>query len=230
MPEMMPVASTVRSRAPAERRPVPARALLLLAGALLSGCGTLSSLDQASRALDTYELTPVSAAGADLSPAGRTIFVDTPSSSGALATDRIVVKPGPRAITFLPDARWVDPAPLHLQQLVTRSLTNSGRLGFVTTRAVGPLADYTLITDLEAFQAEIGAEGAPPATVRVRLTASLLRDADGRLAASRRFEQRVAVPSRESADIVAAFDAATTGVLRELTSWTVAVAAGGGGV
>lgn len=205
-------------------------AVALLAAAVLSGCSTLASLDSAARPLDTFELAAVSAAGASLSSSGRTIFVDMPTASGALSTDRIVVKPSPRAVTFLPDARWVDPAPLHIQQLVTRSLTNSGRLGFVTTRAVGPLADYTLITDIEAFQAEIGPARGPSVSVRVRMTASLLRDADGRLAATRRFERRVAVATEDSAAIIAAFDVATTGVLQEITSWTVAVAAGGGGV
>lgn len=225
---MMPV-SRPRSARP-RTASARAAAALTLAAALLSGCGTLASLDSAARPLATYELTPVAAAGASLSSVGRTIFVDMPTASGALSTDRIVIKPGPRAVTFLPDARWVDAAPLHLQQLVTRSLTNSGRLGFVTTRAVGPLADYTLITDIEAFQAEVGPAGGPPVTVRVRLTASLLRDADARLVATRRFEQRVGVPTEASPDIVAAFDAATTAVLQELTSWTVAVATGGGGV
>lgn len=213
-------------------RPVPFRPRvaigLALLAALLSGCGTLASLDSASRPLATYELTPVSAAGASLSASGRTIFVDMPTASGALSTDRIVVKPSPLAVTFLPDARWVDPAPLHLQQLVTRSLTNSGRLGFVTTRAVGPLADFTLITDIEAFQAEIGPTGGAPATVQVRLTASLLRDSDGQLVSSRRFERRVGAQTETSPDIIAAFETATTGVLQDLSSWTVTVASGGG--
>lgn len=202
--------------------------VLLCVVALTSGCGTLASLDDASRSLDTFELTPIAARAGGLSSAGRTIFVDMPTASGAVSTDRIVIKPTPLAVTFLPDARWVDPAPSHIQQLITRSLTNSGRLGFVTTRAVGPLADYTLITDVEAFQAEVGPAGGPPLTVRVRLTASLLRDADGRLVATRRFEREIGAATDEGSDIVAAFDVAMTAVLEDLSSWTVSVAAGGG--
>ncbi|WP_111430433.1 ABC-type transport auxiliary lipoprotein family protein [Rhodobacteraceae bacterium DSL-40] len=197
-------------------------AIALLA---LGGCSTISSLDSASRSLDTYELTAVEAAGPAARSGGPTLAVSAPTSSGAIASDRIVIKPDALQVAFLGDGRWVDPAPVLIQQLLTRSLSSTGRFGLVTTNSTGPLPDHTLVVDIEAFQAEIAPEGAPaPVHVVVRLSVTVLNEGDGRVAARRRFEADARASDDSAAVIVPAFDTATERVLREVVAWAASAA------
>ncbi|MEM8570161.1 MAG: ABC-type transport auxiliary lipoprotein family protein [Pseudomonadota bacterium] len=187
----------------------------------MGGCTAIQSLDAASRQLDTYELSSVSpvtsAAGVR---GGPTLFVATPVSSGAIASDRIVVKPDPFQVTFLPDARWVDPAGVHLQLLLTRSLSGLTRYGLVTASSSAPFPDFTLMTDVEDFQVELASNDQEP-TIRVvvRVQAALVQESNGRVVARRTFQAIVAAADTRASGIVPAFDAATASVQRELVTW-----------
>ncbi|WP_424927699.1 ABC-type transport auxiliary lipoprotein family protein [Amaricoccus tamworthensis] len=198
----------------------------LALGAALTGCETVASLDDASRTLDTYELSPVSAAGGVSSRARGVVFVDEPLSAASLSTDRIVVKPDRLSVAYLSDARWTDRAPLHLQWLLVRSLAGSGQFAHVTSRTVGPLSDFTLLTDIDEFEAQVVPDGV---TVVVRLRFTLVRDSNATVMAARTIERRVPVASDESPDVVRAFDAAMTGALEEVVSWASRTARGSGG-
>jgi cholesterol transport system auxiliary component len=208
------------------RRGTPLALGILVLGA--SGCGTLASLDSASQQLDTYELHSVETAGA--SPGrgeGPTLYVSEPVTSGAIASDRIVIKPDPYRVAFLPDGRWVDPAPVHVQQLITRSISQIGGFALVSASTSGPLPDYSLLTFLEAFQAEIAGEGAPaPVRVVVELEAALARESDGRIVARRQFTAETYAQEDQAKALVPAFDVASRSVLRELVSWLSAVSPG----
>lgn len=84
------------------------RLTLLLAALALSGCGAVSSLSRASEQLDTYTLSPLPGTGGGGS---RHIVVEAATAGGALATDRILIKPSRVQALYLPDARWSDPRP-----------------------------------------------------------------------------------------------------------------------
>ena len=204
------------------------RLALVLSLAVLSGCGTFGALNNASRNLDAYELRPLPPQGdgqGQVRVGGRMVFVAEPSVTGALGSERIVVKPGALQVAFLPDGRWVEPTSVHIRNLIARSLANSGSLGLVSTNNVGPLPDFTLMTDVETFEAQVGAGGAP-ARVVATLTISIARDADGRLVAARRFSRSADATSLDAPDIVAAFNSAMSALLRDSTAWAVGVMAG----
>ena len=207
---------------------MPARAALLLALALAlpSGCSAVRSLNSAARALDAYELVPVAIPGAGST--GRSLAVEEPAASAAIATDRILVKPNPLAVAYLPGARWIEPAPAHVQSLIIRSLAGSGRVGFVGPAAAGPLPDYDLFTTIEAFEADIDGSAQPPVRVVVAMTLTLVRDLDGQVVASRRFEGSATAPADHATAVVSAFNVAMSGILREAGAWTIAAMAGGG--
>ena len=99
---------------------------------------------------------------------------------------------------------------------------------FVTTRNVGPLPDYTLLTDIEAFQAEAGREPSDPVQVRTALTLSVVRDRDSRLMAIRRFERSAVTYDGSTPAIISAFDAAMRPLLAEASAWVAGTASGGG--
>ena len=189
----------------------------------MAGCSALSSIGSASKPLNTFELTPL-AAGAVASARGRRhLEVALPTSTGAFSSDRIVIKPTPLQVQSLPEARWVNETTEHVQLLLVRSLANSGRFALVTAEGSGPSPDYVLMTDLRAFQAEVDADST---TVVIRTRMSLLRDSDGKVLASRSFENVSAASDTSAELIVAAFDAAMTQQLTDIVNWLVKNAGG----
>ena len=212
---------------PALRLPA---ALLLVALALAAGgCSTVSSLNSAARNLDAYTLTPLPPQ-AGVQRSSRILFVAEPTVPGAIGSDRIVMKPSPIQVTLLGDGRWVEPAPAHVRNLLTRSLANTGRFAFVSSASVGPLPDFTLMTDVERFEAELLPAGGAPARAVVSMTLTVVRDVDGRLVASRRFSRTAEAPDTDALAIVSAFEAATGALLREAVPWASAVMTGAAGV
>jgi cholesterol transport system auxiliary component len=196
-----------------------------LAALSLSGCTTFSALNSAARNLDAYELNPLPPQPGQTST--RTlVFVADPSVSGAVGSERIVVRPTALQVAFLGDGRWVEPGPVMIRNLIARSLANSNRLAMVSTNSVGPLPDFTILTDVETFEAQIGSPTGAAARAEVAMTITVVRDADGRLVASRRFARAADAPNIEADSVAAAFDAAMGPLLREATGWATGVMTG----
>lgn len=191
----------------------------LLAVLMLVGCGTITAVSNASRTLDAFTLTPVRPA---LSRSGaRHLVVPVPDASGALATDRILVKPNRLQAEYLPSARWVDPAPVLIQSLLVASLQNGGGFRLVSRDDAGLDPDFLLHLDLTDFQAEAPSEAGSVWLVRVGLSATIVRDEDRTIIANRRFESTGPALSDDTLAIVNAFDAAVSRVLNEAVAWTV---------
>ena len=186
--------------------------------AALAGCSALTSLGAASQPLDTFELTPLLASSTGATRGRRHLEVTMPTATGALTSERIVIKPTPLQVQALPNARWVNEATEMVQLLLVRSLSGTGRFGLVTRDGAGPAADYTLITDLQAFQTEIGPDG-PAVIIRTRM--SLLRGPDDTILASRSFSNTVMVSGTETTTVVSGFDQAMSAQLRDVTDWLI---------
>ncbi len=199
---------------------VPRLVPLLLAVAL-SGCGALSAVSEASAKLDAYTLSPVSHDAAPASGA-RHLVVELPSAAGAVATDRILVKPLPYQAQYLPDGRWSEPAPALIQTLMVASFQNAGGFRLVGRTGAGLMPDYTLMTDVQALHAEpIGAGGL---VVQVAVTLTLIREADRRIVATRRLSATQVATSTRTGAVVDGFDRALRAVLAEAVVWTRAQA------
>lgn len=193
--------------------------LLLTALLSLPGCGALSSLSKASAELDAYTLSPASASG---TPArgSRHLIVELPSSAGALASDRILIKPLPYQAQYLPDGRWSEPAPALVQTLLVASFQNLGGFRLVGRTANGLNPDYTLMTELLDFQAEPDASAPSRFDVRVTMMMTLIREADRRIVASRRFSATQSVESDDTRTLVAAFNSTMQELLPQIVTWT----------
>lgn len=193
--------------------------LFVLLAFVLSGCATLGALQDAGQPLDAYEIRP-SFSGPEASgrPLAGDLVVETPVVSGALATDRILIRPRPLEARYLPGARWTDPAPEMVQSVLVRGLAATGGLRYVGRRPLGTSGDYALLTEMTDFQAEIPAPGAAP-LARVRLSARLVREADARIVAARVFEATALAGSDSAGDVVRALDAAMASLMPELSAW-----------
>ncbi len=188
---------------------------------VLAGCSTLGALGDAGAALDAYELRapadgPVAAGG----PRPIDLVVELPVAGGAINTDRILIRPQSTQVQYLPDARWIEPAPEMLQSALVAGLERSGGFRFVGRRPLGASGDVALVSNLTRFEAEL-APGAEGALVTVRFTARLVREEDAAVLRTRSFEASAAAPDTGTATLVDAFDRATASVLREALDWVL---------
>ena len=197
------------------------RLIMVLALVALSGCGAIKSLSDASAQMDAYTLSPATGS-APVSGGSRHLVVELPTAAGAIATDRILIKPIPYQAQYLPDGRWSEPAPALVQTLLLASFQNLGGFRLVGRDGAGLLPDYTLMTELQAFQAE--PSGPDAVTVKVEAMMTVIRESDRRIVAARRFAASVAVSGDKTPDIVAGFDRALQTVLQEAVGWTNAQA------
>ncbi len=198
----------------------PVLALALLALPLLGGCAALSVLDGAAQPLAVYELRSPDGAAAHRGTLPLDVIVETPETSGALATDRIMIRPDPLQAQYLPGARWSDPAPEMLQTLMLRSLADTGALRYVGRRPLAANGDFAVLTELIDFHAEAPADAAG-AVVRLRIIVRLVREEDARIVATRSFSASAAAPSTETGAVVEAFDRAATELLAGFRSWVI---------
>lgn len=191
----------------------------LLSLVLLSGCGALGAVSDASAPLDAYTLTPY-APGQIPSLGRRHLVVELPTSGGALATDRILIKPVPVQAQYLPDGRWAEPTPALLQSLLVASFQNAGGFRLVGRTGAGLMPDYTLMTEIQSFQAEPAGPAPEPLIVRIGVMMTIIRESDRQIVAARPFSASANVASDETVAVVAGFDSALQTVLREAVQWT----------
>jgi cholesterol transport system auxiliary component len=199
---------------------MPRHAVLALALALIPGCEALSALSDSSARMDAFTLSPLAAASAPTT-GRRHLIVELPASAGALATDRILVKPLPFQAQYLPDGRWTEPAPALLQTLLVASFQNIGGFRLVGRTAAGLMPDYTLMTELLEFQAEPTAAEAAPLTIRITVNMTIIRESDRSIISARRFSATAEVATDETPDLVIGFNRAMQVILRDVVLWTI---------
>jgi len=198
-------------------------AVLAVAMSVLSGCGALSALSEASAPLNTFTLSPAAGTGSAAAGSGH-LVVELPSSAGALATDRILIKPIPFQAQYLPDGRWSEPAPALVQTLLVASFQNLGGFRLVGRTGAGLLPDHTLMTELQEFHAEPAGADRAPLTIRISAMMTLIRETDRQIVGSRRFAATATVVSDDTLSLVSGFDSALQTILRDAVAWTRAEA------
>lgn len=192
------------------------RSALVGAICTLGGCTAITSLNASAKPLDTYDLRP--AAGSKTGGrTSRTLLVAQPQASAALATDRIMIKPDPASITYLPDARWSDELPAVVQSLLIRSISETGRIAYVGRSDAGPIPDKALLVRIDVFGVNALVDGAFEVQVDFDLT--VINDKDQRVVASGRFSQSEQVSEVSPKEIVAAFQTALNDLLPKMSDW-----------
>lgn len=197
--------------------PIPTRlrpALALTALLAFSGCGSLLG----SGPVQGFELRtaePVRAAR----QTSRQITVEVPETSGALATDRILIRPTGIEASYLPDTQWTNEAPRMVQTLILRGLQQSGGYAYAGRKPLGLSGDYAILTELTDLQAEIVDENTVIA--KVGMTLQIVRESDARVIASRSFTQTAPSASDKAADVTRALDAGMRSILPKVTSWVL---------
>ncbi|MCK9537703.1 ABC-type transport auxiliary lipoprotein family protein [Dokdonella sp.] len=193
--------------------------LLIVALPVLAGGGCSSMLGGKPQAFTLY--APAYTA-ADATRAGPKVdwqlVVETPIASDALSTARLLAVPAPGVIEVFPDARWRDPAPAMLRDLIVQAFEESGRILGVGGSATNLRGDYALSLELRALQADF-ADSPPHALVSFR--ARLLDFTSNRVLAARSFQAVAPLQGRDSASAFAALQVALNEVLPQLVDWTL---------
>ena len=194
------------------------RTMLLGATSTLGGCSAVSALNSAAEPVNTYDLTAVSGS-LDGRRTSRTLLVVRPDASAVIATDRIMVKPDAQSVTYLPDARWSDELPALFQSLLIRSISGTGRIGYVGRSESGPVPDTVLLVRLDAFNIEVMSDTAFDAVIDIALTA--LNDRDQTVRTARSFARRMRAPDNQPVVIVATFQELLDDLLPDMSNWAV---------
>jgi cholesterol transport system auxiliary component len=192
--------------------------LAFSAAALLSGCAAIGSLNSAASTLDAFEIRAPSDIPVARSQQGIDLIVEVPSASGAIDTDRVLVRPSAMQVAYLPDARWTAAAPVMLQSALVETFLRSNAFRYVGRRPLGVSGDIALVSDLIDFGAVVQGDGA---VVQVTMVARLVREEDASIAATRTFTRSVPVPDTRSPTILAGFEAATNALLTDVAGWVL---------
>ena len=166
--------------------------------------------------MDAYELRAPQDMPQATRSLSRALSIEPPTTSGALDTDRILIKPNAVQSLYLPDGRWASELPAMWQTMVLRSFEDTGALSYVGRKPLGTLGDFALISEITDFQAELDGDSA---TIRIRLTARLVRESDARVMARRVFFANEDVGGTETLDLVNGFNAASDKVLAQMVRW-----------
>lgn len=197
--------------------------LSILMIASLSGCAGLGTLKQAAKPNDLYLLTPKSTFSSSLPRVQKQIVVQEPTATAAVNTDQIAIQPTALQVQYLPQARWVDRAPLIVQTLLVESFENSGKVAAVGRSTVGLRADYVIVPDLREFQGLVVGETENAKTVRVevRMNIKIIDEFEDKIIASSSFQEYVVAASDQTPDLVEAFDIALGKTMRDAVEWSI---------
>ena len=194
------------------------RGLIVVACLALGACAAALGLARPDPPR-LYALTPTSAVAADLPAVDARLAVEVPTATAGLNVARIALRPTPTTLDYYARASWIEVAPVMVQNLLTESLDNAGRLDVLGRGVVGVRADYALLSHLREFQAEY--EGLGPPRVRVRLQARLVRLPRRESVAATSQEAVVQADDSSMPAIVRAFDDAFSQATSRVVEWTI---------
>lgn len=184
----------------------------LVAATALSGCNLLRGPD-APR--ETYDIiAPANAAAPTATQAQ--ILVKEPTALAAYDTNRIVLKPSPRVITYIAEGQWLDTAPKLIQARLVEAFENTGRTGATARPGDGLVIDFQLIPSLRRFEISEDENAAV-----LELSIKLLADKTGLVRSTRIFTAQAPVNEATPDGYVRALDNAFDAASREIIDWVL---------
>jgi cholesterol transport system auxiliary component len=188
----------------------------------LSGCGSL--LDSKLAAPQTYVLRlPATGLPAAQFSAG-SLLVQRPEAGPGLESNRIALLRTERRFDFYAASLWAAPAPDIVESAVVDALRGAGTFSSVLDDASPYAPQYDLRISLRRFEADY-TDGSGAPTVHVALDCTLGRHRDRALLASFSAQGSARAGEDRLSSVVAAFEAATSAAMAELTRATTAAVA-----
>lgn len=189
--------------------------LALLLASLTSACGPLLP-EKTQYRLFTLPMPGMVA----INPVSHAVSlrVETPEASPPLTGSRILVMPGPLELSVYAEARWNDSIPGMLSHHLIQSLREDGRIAEVIGDNIHARSDFTLLSQLGAFQIVHSRAGEPPEAL-IRLDARLIRSRSSHTVDSRRFEIRQPSTGSDIESVVTAMATGSDRLAAEVMAW-----------
>ncbi|MEM8749245.1 MAG: ABC-type transport auxiliary lipoprotein family protein [Pseudomonadota bacterium] len=179
--------------------------------AQLSGCALLRG-QEAPR--ETFELSaPQTVSGLSASTSAQ-VLVKIPTALDAVNSDRIVLRPTPRSITYLAGAQWSDTVPKMVQVKLVQAFENTGATGATAKPGDGLVIDFQLVGDIRRFEVRDG-------QAQIEMSMKLLSDRSGQVLETRIFRASASSGTGSADDVVEAFDRAFSDIAQSIIRWTV---------
>jgi cholesterol transport system auxiliary component len=184
-------------------------AAISVAALTLGGCMSLREAPMA-----TFDLSaPQSFSGRNTAGKG-SLVVFEPTAIQTVDSNRMVARSGGQ-VSYVPAAQWSDRLPSLVQTRLVQAFENAGRIGSVGRAEDRISGDYQLITDIRAFEINVGAGAAT-----VDIAAKIISNRNGgRVISGRVFHAQVPAGAVTGADASRALDQALGQVLTELVGW-----------
>lgn len=147
------------------------------------------------------------------------LSVNPPTAARTVDTFRIAVRPVPGELQVYSRASWARAPSDMVEDVVMRTLEDSGRLPGVARRGSGIAPDYRLLLDLRRFEADYRGGQVPAATIE--LHAKLLHAREQGIVASRTFLLAEPAAATDVGSVAAAYERALAALGREVAAWTL---------
>ncbi|MCU0790406.1 MAG: ABC-type transport auxiliary lipoprotein family protein [Nitratireductor sp.] len=183
-----------------------------LAALALVSCST-------ARVVDIYDLgAPAQISGLKANTRSQ-ILVQEPSALKSLDAQDIVVKTSPTQIEYLARSQWPDRLPKVVQARLVEAFENTNRVRAVSKPGEGLVIDYQIVTDIRAFQANVGGGGQ---AAQVSLSVKLVSDRTGKVLRAKVFDAQAPLGGTDAPSVVEGINAAFDSVARDVVKWVLA--------
>lgn len=186
--------------------------------ALLGACSSLLGGGAGDRDRSTiYAPDPRVQTVAQWPHADWQLTLSPPTAARMIDSFRIAVRPTPSELQVYRSASWAKTPTDMLQDVVLRTLEDSGRIPAVARQGAGITADYKLVIDLRRFEADYAGNVMPSATIEAN--AKLIHNIDQTVVGSRTFLAAIPASGTEVAQVVDAFGTALQSIGGEMVGW-----------
>lgn len=188
----------------------------------LSGCGPLVQIGGGAEPPDAVFTLRADPAPAALQPRSAdpaaTLRIEGTTVPGALQTLRVPVITRDTELAYLVGANWVEQPNRLFTRLLVDTIAARTPLTVLDPRQSDIPATRELSGQLMEFGLDVRDPAAP--SVRLRYDATLTTD-DGRLIATRRFDQALPAPSQMPRDVATALNQAANQMAAQVSDWVI---------
>ena len=185
-----------------------------------SACGGLLG---GGPARDVFELRNTGPAMSCARTRAMQVVVEEPKAAGPINTERVLVRPNPLQIQYLPDAQWGDRAPVMVQTLLVQRMSDYPLYSHVGRVPLGSSGDYALLSEIGDFSAVVQGKDA---VVTLKLSAQLVNEMSARVTSRQNFAVSVPVQGTSTPAMMAGFDQASQQLIEQVSGWAAGALGG----
>lgn len=148
------------------------------------------------------------------------IRIEAPHSSEFLDSTRIAVRRSDNTLQVFEAARWSDSVPDLLQNQLSQTFNDSGKITAVAGLDNNTASDALLLLDIRQFEAVYRDKDSSAAAV-ISVQAKIQQTRNNRVIANKSFLVSIPAAGKKIPEVMNAFDTALQQVSQEILAWTL---------